>query len=422
MAFIEHPLRRQVVGEMHLRRLPGFEPPARLIQVVRIVAPEDREGERAAVDSMPGLDRPEHRHATGRWSPDVAAMWELHSEASTASLIFCGPAAAPFDWQPFTDPARLQAMAWLDALPGEVVRANHVLLVEDDGQAQDAVAAADFDGDHLVSCHIAGGGRIWADFRIHEDGMGRMVFAANGMASGDIARALQRLQELGNYRNLALLGLAIARDNWTKLDTLDQRLAQIGLALTTDQSRDDDLLADLTGLSAELLSVAGHCDYRLSATAAYAQIVGERLRELDARPIPGFQSLADFTARRFNPAVRTCAAFTARHAQLNDRTAQFTALLRTRIETRIENQNGRLLASMDRSARMQLRLQHLVEGLSVVAISYYALGLLSYPAKAAEKLWHGFSSTLALGLAVPLVVVAAFLLLGRLRRRLISLH
>src|SRR3546814_12303055 len=42
----------------------------------------------------------------------------------------------------------------------------------------------------------------------------------------------------------------------------------------------------------------------------------------------------------------------------------------------MQAQNVELLRSMDANAARQLRLQHLVEGLSVVAVSYYALGLL----------------------------------------------
>ena len=41
-------------------------------------------------------------------------------------------------------------------------------------------------------------------------------------------------------------------------------------------------------------------------------------------------------------------------------------------------QNQALLTSMDRRADLQLRLQKTVEGLSVVAISYYAVSLVSY--------------------------------------------
>jgi uncharacterized membrane-anchored protein len=184
--------------------------------------------------------------------------------------------------------------------------------------------------------------------------------------------------------------------------------------------RDDVLLGRLIQLSADILSIDSGCAYRMSATAAYGRIVASRLAELDVVPIAGHRSLADFTERRLWPAVRTCAALTDRLALLNGRAAQFTALLRTRIETHIENQNGRLLASMDRSARMQLQLQQLVEGLSTVAVSYYALGLLSYPLKAVEKHWPRLSATLLLGLAMPFVALLVFHLIHGAKNRLVS--
>jgi len=157
----------------------------------------------------------------------------------------------------------------------------------------------------------------------------------------------------------------------------------------------------------------------MSATAAYARIVAKRLEQLDADPIPGYQSLADFTERRFQPAIHTCAALTARLALLNARATQFTALLRTRIETHIENQNARLLISMDSSARMQLRLQHLVEGLSSVAISYYLLGLIAYPLRAAEKHWPALEVTLLEGLLAPVIIVVLILSMRLARHRLV---
>jgi uncharacterized membrane-anchored protein len=46
----------------------------------------------------------------------------------------------------------------------------------------------------------------------------------------------------------------------------------------------------------------------------------------------------------------------------------------------LQRQNADLLASLNNSAARQLRLQHTVEGVSTVAISYYLVSLLSYPA------------------------------------------
>ncbi len=78
------------------------------------------------------------------------------------------------------------------------------------------------------------------------------------------------------------------------------------------------------------------------------------------------------------PATRTCRAFAGRLDALSARLERAAALLRTRIETRVQSQNTALLASVELTGSRQLKLQHLVEGLSVVAVSYYALGILAY--------------------------------------------
>lgn len=408
---IDHPLRRQVVGEMQLRRFPAFTLPARIVQIVRLV--DDRAAEAAALAALwPDLD-PAARHAQTRLRPDAWLGWERHSEASTVTLLLTGDADAS-----------ASDSALIEALPGAVVRASRVLLVEDDAVAEAEVAGAAFASAQLVTCHVrspsGGRARLWTDFRIHEDGYGRLVVAANGMPLADLGRCVQQVEELGNYRNLALIGLPEARKAWGELDALEAALETVGRSLARGDCRDDDLLASLTGLSAQLLSIDSRCSYRMSATAAYARIVAARLAQLDAEPIPGYQSLADFTERRFQPAIHSCAALTARLALLNARSTQFTALLRTRIETHIENQNARLLASMDESARMQLRLQHLVEGLSSVAISYYLLGLIAYPLKAAEKHWPQLQATLLLGLLAPVIILILIVSMRHARHRLVS--
>lgn len=419
--FVEHPQRRQVVGEMHLRRFPRLSLPARVIQLVRMLDAEERAAEKAALADAPcRVTASGPRHMEARWSDTIQMSWERHSEASTLTLSWAGDDVSMPDWSMPFDDRSMQALAWAEALPGRVIRATHLMLVVDETAATPLAGSADFSASHLVSCLVAGGARLWSDFRINADGYGRLLVAVNGLATDDLARAIQRLQELGNYRNMALTGLPVAQAGWVRLDAIARNLEETGRALHSGPQRDDELLASLSAESAALLSIASDCDFRMSATAAYAQIVADRVVELDVRPIAGFQSLADFTGRRFNPAMRTCSAFTDRLTLLSERAAQFTALLRARVETHIENQNGRLLASMDASARMQLRLQHLVEGLSTVAISYYGLGLLAYPMKAIEKEIPSFSSTLALGLAAPIIALFVFAAMGRLRKRLVS--
>jgi uncharacterized membrane-anchored protein len=415
MGMIDHPLRHQVVGEMQLRRFATFSLPARIVQIVRLV--DDRVAEMRALSALWPDMTPIARHAERRISTDINIGWERHSEASTMTMVLTG-GCTEYDWTP---PAE---GALIEDLPGAVVRASQLVVVSNDAEADQAIEAAEFAMHQLVSCHVrspsGARARLWTDFRIHGDGYGRMVVLAADMPSADLARCVQQLQELGNYRNLALIGLSEARTAWTALDPIETALEGAGQSLAKTDERDDALLALLTRLSARLLSIDGRCGYRVSATAAYARIVTSRLEQLHVEPIAGYQSLTEFTERRFQPAVHTCAALTQRITVLNARAAQFTALLRTRIETHIENQNGQLLASMDESARMQLRLQHLVEGLSSVAISYYLIGLIGYPLKAAEKEWPAVSATLWMGVLAPCVVLVLVLSMNRVRHRLVS--
>jgi uncharacterized membrane-anchored protein len=86
--------------------------------------------------------------------------------------------------------------------------------------------------------------------------------------------------------------------------------------------------------------------------------------------------------RRFAPAMRTVNSAERQLEAMADRSIRAGNLLRTRVDVDRSAQNQRLLASMDSRAGMQLRLQRTVEGLSVVAISYYAVSLagdLLYP-------------------------------------------
>ena len=69
-------------------------------------------------------------------------------------------------------------------------------------------------------------------------------------------------------------------------------------------------------------------------------------------------------------------------------------------------------------ARQQLHLQQTVEGLSVAAISYYVVGLIGYLAKGAHTAGLGLDPELATGLAIPVVVIAVWLGMRRVRRRL----
>lgn len=389
----EHELRRQVVSEMHLRRWPELQVPGTVLQWVLMVEREEREEEAAYLNPvMPEPhDNPGGAHRSGRFSENVDAAWERHSEGS--SLVLFGKGR---------DADLSEATAWALGTPGRIVRATRIELVKDERAAKRLLPQMDFLPEETVSCIIGGKARIWGDFRLKEDGFGHLLIAANGMEPRDITRTVQRLQELGNYRNKALLGLPVAQEHWPRLDAIEAELARLADRLCVQSGRDDDLMAELSALSLELTTVATMTGYRMSATRAYAQLVQERLEELQVQAIDGFASLNTFTKRRFQPAVRFCEALVVREQQLSERAGRLGSLLRARIDTRIENQNAELMRSMDRSSRLQLRLQQLVEGLSVVALSYYLLGLVKWGLEGLDGI--DVDRTLAL-LVIPTVLV-----------------
>ena len=63
---------------------------------------------------------------------------------------------------------------------------------------------------------------------------------------------------------------------------------------------------------------------------------------------------------------------------------------------------------MDNRAHVQLRLQETVEGLSVVVLSYYLLGLIGYGLKAIKAAGYMINVELITGIAIPVVVTGVF--------------
>ena len=82
----------------------------------------------------------------------------------------------------------------------------------------------------------------------------------------------------------------------------------------------------------------------------------------------------------------------------------------------MESQIRDLLKSMDARAHLQLRLQETVEGLSVVVLSYYLLGITGYGLRAAKAAGLDIDIELMTGIAIPIVLTIVFLAIRRFRR------
>ena len=100
-----------------------------------------------------------------------------------------------------------------------------------------------------------------------------------------------------------------------------------------------------------------------------------------------------------------------------NRTSQ---LLRTRIDVQLEAQNRDLLTSMERWRGCSWRCRETVEGLSVAAITYYTIGLLSYALTAAQEAGLDVPVKVSVGLAIPLVAGLVWIGMRRVRRRIVK--
>jgi uncharacterized membrane-anchored protein len=198
---------------------------------------------------------------------------------------------------------------------------------------------------------------------------------------------------------------------------LDQALSELMADMTGGETAAETTLQQLLSISAELEAMAARSSFRFGASGAYEAIAMQRVDALRESRLPSRQSFADFMQRRYQPAIRTVKSTETRLQVLADRAVRAADLLRTRVDVERSAQNRDLLASMDRRAASQLRLQHTVEGLSVVAISYYAVslaGYLLYPLTATLGISKGILTAV---ITLP-VVALVWLALRRIRKRL----
>jgi len=413
MSFTEHPLRRWAVDEMRLRRFAPVTAHSDVYQVVRLIEPDERNAEdRWLINARPNFDdwALAPRHGSGHTLSGIHFLWERHTEASTLTLIF--PQETP-------EPVRHNYIQWLENWPGGVVRATQIRIVPSAENIAAELSAIGISTDEMVCCDINGGIRLWSDFSIHGDGYGRLLITAGDVGEGERGRIIQRVQELGNYRNLALLGFPVVQQYGPQLDQLEHRLSDHARRVASADEDDEILLNDLAAISSELELIRSATGFRLSATAAYAEVAADRLAALDVQPILNFQSLTDFTERRLVPASRTCSVFRQRLRDIAERISGVMHTLDVRIDSRIKAQNLVLMRSMERSTQLQFRLQTLVEGLSVIAAAYYLIGLIAYMTKGVAATKSGSISEIFVGAVTLPIVLLIYLFVNRLRHKVL---
>jgi uncharacterized membrane-anchored protein len=425
MPIEDHPQRYATVNELHARPFPLLEVPCHAfylaIKEPQDAANRDRGRDRAHLLAL--LDRNAAAHpAEGatHFSGPIGRYdlkWESHTEFVTYSAFGRGVSARAFD------PAEAQVFPadWLAEAPGRrlvslLIRVDHL---PDSDEALMADLDAWFEPESLAVARIIDGAAVVAgDFRIDPAGHMRFaVFVKPGTGARRVGRIVQRLCEIETYRAMSMLGLMRARSLSARLNALDPQLSALVSGLDSAEPSPEAALHNLLTISAELESLAVQFSFRFGATAAYEAIVNDRVQVLRETRIEGRQTFAEFMRRRYDPAMRTVKSAEVRLQAMATRAERAAELLRTRVDVERSAQNQKLLESMDRRADLQLRLQRTVEGLSVVAISYYAVNLAAYALEPLAK-GAGLGKGLLLAGLTPVVVLLVWLMVRRIRTHL----
>ncbi|WP_298452106.1 DUF3422 domain-containing protein [uncultured Marinobacter sp.] len=409
-----HPLRPDLYQELHSRPFQVLPAQARVSHIAVLTTSEQRKSQFKHLQSL-------HRMLGQPWPEAEVTCYEqtfdqlrIRREVHLEFTAYTVTNLAPSDVEPFEETG-ISALpqGWLEQLEGIVVAALHIDVSPSVEHARNepAFLRRHFEGMRLVgSSPQEGAARVLGTFQLHSDNFGRFMVLNYSMSDSQLGRLVQRLMEIETYRLMSLLALPVAREITPVLNDMDQQLAVITQALADNEAQNEQtILAKLTHIAAKIEAFRAHSTFRFSATKAYHQLVLTRLEELREDEVSGHLTISEFMTRRLTPAVKTCEAVSVRLEDLSRRVDRTSDMMRTRVELAIQSQNQQLLSSMDRRSKIQLMMQHTVEGFSVVAITYYLIGLLKLALDSVYEAGIIFNKTLALGIAIPATLALVYL-------------
>lgn len=409
MALADHPLRTALTNELHARPSPPIALPAQIACLV-LKAPENA-AQRDPGDDHDALDRLITQYGAPKCDRkanhcrvpvgQAELKWERHTEIATYTVLRSDAAQRPFDDQVF----EVFPPSWAGAQAQAVLSSVLIDLRHWTSEAEiEAFLLENFNTESLVASYVLDQAALVAgDFRMDSAGHLRFaVFVKPGIGPNRVGRIAQRICEIETYKSLSMLGFAKARAVGKQVAGLDDRLT--GLLAGIERQNADETLSQILDISGEIERLSSVVSFRFSATEAYEMIVHQRIDALRESRFRGRQTLGDFMARRYDPAMRTVQSTKGKLDRMSGRAANAAQLLRTRVDVDRAEQSQQLLISMDRRADAQLQLQKTVEGLSVVAIGYYAVSLAGYAVAPLAKAM-GWDKSVVLGvLSVPIVL------------------
>lgn len=421
-----HPQREALYNELHIRPFYTLKPPQQMTHLAACCTSQE-ELEQAfnlLCDLCRRYDVNQPKTGTVSYHENFGHFvvhWERHAEFYSLTIM---QTAIPDPDSPFNHTAiDLLPADWLKRLPGQMIAAFHLIIDRQQLSYEQNALARYFEGHPVMVSNVySGNARVYTAFKLHGDEFSRFIINNLQLNDTQLGQLVRRITDMETYRLLAMMALPLAKKIAPQLVDMDKQLGDILTVVTNEEttSSERELLEKLTRTEATLEAYRAETNQRFSATKAYHQLVKDRLEGIGEGKVEGQLSIGEFINRRLNPASRTCESVKEWMDDLSKRIERASVLMRTRANLTLQEQNRLQLAAMNRRSKLQFRLQETVEGLSIAAISYYAVGLLGYVFGGFPLEDWGLNKNLLLAASIPLVLTSVWFITRRIKRRLIQ--
>jgi len=407
---VDHPDRQAITEELHARPIDILDSETRVRRLVFVIPEGGGEtliGRFNAFCATHGIEpMPRGVRQTTFVAGSRSVTWEFHTEFVT--ITWRAPPGDTENW-----PAETGLEAAGDA---QLIAATRIDVIADT-----EIPARFIPQFNLSSLCVSdvedGGAQIATDYLADADGFTRLEFAAGALTPLRRSILVRRLLEIDTYRSMALLALPLARRASPDLGEAERDLSALieTLGGATTSEAIQAALDALHRLSIRSGQLSERLGYRFAAAKAYGRILEARLEGLREGPTSLGSTIGRYLGNRVDPALNTCLAMEKRLETLTEKIERAIELLNVRIGLDLQIQNKSVLETIASTAQSQFRLQATVEGLSVIAISYYTLGILSYLLAGPLEVAH-FDKTLAVSIAAPITILIVWWAVRRVRR------
>ncbi len=438
----DHPLRTVLHEEVHARPPVALWPRDRILNQAFLLKGNDRQQQLDWINAISEQTKqpidPNHgqtfRIIELRPAPQrIIIKWELHGEFSSISTIVQQKdliIEAPIKTRPAIENEVNDLLGKLGIKPMHEAGGLRISAIDVAFENRALFMSADevahlFSGNTLIGSTILSSkkAQLWTDLQVNEDGYISFLVPHAGMGSRQAGRVARRITEVEIYRMASMLAFPVAKSLSGPLRNAEAELSELSKQISMAQNQesvathqDGEFLEIISTLASKIEEWISEHGLRFTAAEAYSQLAAKNLEELVEAPLPGVQTLSEFMERRFAPAMSTCSWTQRRLRELSDRISRTTQILRTRIEFVNERQTQELLESMDRRAKIQLRLQATVENVSVLVLTYYAVSLIIYMAKGVKELGLMVPAELIGGASAPIIAYGIYAL-NKLRKK-----